>query len=882
MQFYSCSIEETRKQLGSGERGLSSREAQNRLRKYGKNIIPERKATPWYGVLGRQFVDPLIIILVISVFLTVIFKELKDAAVILAVVLTNAFVGFFQEINAERSIRALAKMLVPKTLVLRDGDQVEVPVSDVVPGDVVLLSSGMRVPADLRIVEVLDAWVDESPLTGESVPVSKHIRALQQEHLAPAEQSNMAFTGTTLVRGRLTGIVTATGTDTVLGGIADEVATLETAKTPLQMKIERFTKYVAIAVILGIAVIFLIGIIRGISAELLFYEAIALAVVAIPESLPIIVTVAMAVGVKRMASKKTIVRTLPSVETLGSTSVICSDKTGTITLNEMTVERLFDGDSEYAVEGRGYGIKGAVLRNGERVKQARDGLRMMLRIGILCNEADLTIIDGISRISGDPTEAALLVVAEKAGISEERTRHDCPRRAILPFESGRNFMATVNEIDGTMYLLVKGSPEALAGRCTCAERGTVQKTIEKANEYAAEGLRVLAFAWKKLDKVPYTLTETDVAGLTLAGLQCMIDPPRPDVYKSIRRCQEAGIRVIIITGDHAITAKAIAGKIGIDTGAGVITGADLNDMSLKELREVVKKTTVFARVSPENKMMIVHQLMQDGEIVAVTGDGVNDAPMLRAAHLGVAMGKTGTDVARESANMVLQNDSFTAIVDAIYEGRVVFENIRKSIAFLIPTGLAGMATIFFALILGIPSPYHPAQLLWINLVTNGIQVLALAFEPGDKNILRKRPRKLDEEIMGKDQIRRTILVAGTITIGVMGVYLTLLQSGAAVETARTIAVTTMVFFQFFQLLNARSETQSLLAMNWRSNPVLILGMAGSLLAHLAALYVPAFYWLFYLEPINLEAWMLILSTAVTVVGVVEADKYLQRKREARS
>jgi Ca2+-transporting ATPase len=875
--YYRASIEEVRRTLATPENGLADREAGRRLRQYGANALPERKVTPPYIVFGRQFTNPLIGILIVAAGLTVIFKELKDAIVIISAVLGNAIIGFVQESNAERSVDALSKMLVPKTIVMRDGELIEIPASQLVPGDVVALSSGMKVPADLRIIEAVEAFCDESSLTGESVPAAKRNHTLRAENLPPGDQDNMAFMGTTLVRGRITGIVVATGVSTVLGGIADEVSGVEIATTPLQQKIQRFTRYVAYGVLGGVVVIFAIGVTQGVAVDILFFDAVALAVAAIPESLPITVTVAMAVGIGRMARKNTIIRTLPSVETLGSTSVICSDKTGTITMNEMTVTRIFDGEHTYDLEGTGYEPAGRILREGTLVRKPVDGLRTMLRIGVLCNESDITRTGTMSRISGDPTEAALLVSAEKAGIAVERLRRDHPRKALLPFESGRNLMASVHVIDGKIQLLVKGSVDTLIPRSRSTEHADKETYIARAQEMAESGLRVLGFAWKTLDRVPESLDEEDISGLTFAGLQAMMDPPRPDVKRAIAGCRRAGVRVIMITGDHAVTAKAIAEGIGIDTEGGVVSGADLNGMSLRALGETVRRTNVFARVSPENKMTIVHHLMRQGEVVAVTGDGVNDAPMLRAAHLGVAMGKGGTDVARESANMILKNDSFSAIFDAVYEGRVVFENIRKSVAFLIPTGIAAMLTITVTLILGVPSPYHPAQLLWINLVTSGIQVISLSFEPGDRGVLKKKPRALGEGIMNSVLLVRTVIVALVISAGVLFVYFGLLYAGTDSETARTVAVTTMVFFQFFQLFNARSETESILTMNWRSNPMLTFGLLGSLSAHLAALYIPALEWLFYLKPLGVSEWLLIVSTASTVIGAVELEKWIRRR-----
>ena len=882
MHYYRMSLDEVKAQLKTKEDGLSSHEATKRLREYGENYIEEHKARSLWRIFFQQFTSPLIIILLLASAVTLAFREYKDSLVIFIAVFSNAVIGFFQEFNAERSMRALSDMLVPQAIVVRDGLEMEIPATKLVPGDVVLLQSGVRVPADVRIFEAVDALVDESALTGESVPASKEPHALAREHLTPGDQKNMAFMGTMMVRGRIMGMVTTTGYETVLGDIARQVDEVHTAETPLQMKMQKFANFITKIVMSGVLTIFVVGAIRGLSLHDLFLSGVAVAVAAIPEGLPIVVTVAMAIGVQRMARKSTIIRTLPSVETLGSTTVICTDKTGTLTKNEMTVQKLYDGVNVYDVDGDGYGSKGKILHKGKVLKQPHDGLLKVLHIGAVCNESQVIKKNGEFEFTGDPTEAALIVSAEKASMKHEHLLHRFKQIAIMPFESGRNYMATLNDEEGHRYIFVKGAPEALTKLCKKAEHATPKEHLMVAEEFARSGLRVLAMAYKKVPATQDTLDEADLkSGLVLCGMQAMMDPPRPEVIKAVKGCQEAGIRVVMITGDHAITARAIGEMIGIcGPKSPVLTGVQLDELTPKQLMNRVKDVSVFARVSPENKLQIVNALMKRGEIVAVTGDGVNDAPMLKAAHLGIAMGRDGTDVARESANMILKNDNFASIFQAVYEGRVVFENIRKAVVFLIPTGIASIFTFLVTIAAGLPPAFLPVQLLWINLVASGIQDVALAFEPGDRHVLRQKPRPPQEGIMSQLLLQRTVLVAFVITAGVLFVYFYALERGYTIEMARTLAVTTMVFFQFFQVWNSRSEVESVFHMNPFTNPMLFFGLTGSFVAHLLVLYIPSLEWLFELRPLSAYQWVMILSIASTVFIVVELDKLLRRKLHA--
>jgi len=877
MEPYKLPIKELLFHLKTTEKGISQNEAEKRLKIHGPNSIREKGIKNPLLIFFSQFINPLVLILVIAGGVTFFLNEYKDTIVIAIAVVSNAIIGYFQEFTAEKKMQALKNMLVPKVIAIRDGEETEILAKNLVSGDIVLLSSGYRVPADLRLIEGNDLSVDESALTGESITVDKSIHALFKDNLVPADQKNMLFMGTVITKGSGVGVVTQTGTKTVLGGIAEKVATVENAKTPLQVKMDRFALFISSIVFIGIVIVYTTGLYMGLSAEELFFQAIAVAVAAVPEGLPIVVTVAMAIGIQKMAKKNTIIRSLPSVETLGSTTVICSDKTGTLTQNQMTVEAIYDGKNEYQVTGVGYESNGEILKDGVKISKPHDGLRNILRIGVMCNESVLYKKNDNTLVNGDPTEGALIVSAKKADIHQNILYDIHHKIDILPFNSGQNFMACIYEIDGEHILMVKGSPEELIKRTDKFDNGTLEDHQKMAEKFAKKGLRVLAMAYKKVPKTIIDINEEDCKNLIFAGLQGMMDPPRPDAATSIKACQKAGIRVIMITGDHSVTAKSIGTTLGIcDHNSKVINGVELEKMNEKELYNNVQTVSVYARVSPIHKLRIVEQLMKHGEIVAVTGDGVNDAPALKAAHIGIAMGKAGTDVAKEASDMVLRDDNFASIFKAVYEGRVVFENIRKAVAFLIPIGFAAIITLFITTILGLPAPFLPAQLLWINLVASGIQDISLAFESGDKHVLNKSPRNTKEGIMSKILLQRSLLVGFLISAGVVTIYVLSLNNGVKIEVARTMAVTTMVLFQFFQVLNARSETISVFKMNFFSNRFLFFGLVGSAIAHISVLYVPTFEWLFSMKPLTATQWFLIVAIASSVIFAVEADKGLRK------
>jgi Ca2+-transporting ATPase len=884
MNWYQKEIDEVFSSLGSSHDGLSDEEAKNRLSTYGPNKLAEQEKISEVKILLHQFTSPLIYILLIASTVTFLLSEFVDTAVILSVVLLNALIGYFQEYKAEESVRALSKMVVPRARVLREGKEKEIESEQVVPGDVVVLFSGTKVPADLRLYQTLELKVEEAMLTGESVPADKNSAALHATNLTPGDQLNMAFMGTVVVSGRARGVVVNTGKKTILGTISEELKGVRPVKAPIQEKISKFSKRIGILALIASAAVFLFGILTGESVQDMFMTAVAAAVATVPEGLPIVVTIALSAGVARMAKRNAIIRNLPTVETLGSTTFICSDKTGTLTKNEMTVQLIYDGEHTYEMTGSGYAPKGELLHEKMPVEPNElETLLQVFRIGLLCNESDVYEQDGQFRVDGDPTEGALIVAAMKAGLKPEEERERYPRFGIIPFESERGYMATLHEHNGRKIIFAKGGVEKLLNMCTAcviSEHLIRKDFIKFADTMAKQGLRVLAMAYKEMPDDTSSITYQDIeSGLILTGLQGMIDPPREEVKNAIDGCRKAGIRTVMVTGDHAVTAEAIGRKLGIVEGESpALSGKELEIMSDEELFSRVPQTSVYARVAPQDKLRIVQQLKRHGEIVAVTGDGVNDAPALKAAHIGVAMGGTGTDVAKEAADMVIADDNFASIFSAVEEGRVVFENIRKVIFFLIPTGIAAILSIIFSQLLRLPLPYLPSQLLWINLVTNGLQVLALAFEPGERGGIDRPPRPPHEGLMSKLLIQRTILVGLVISLGVIGSYLLALRSGDSLEQARTVAVTTMVFFQFFQAWNSRSETISIFRMSPMSNPFLFFGMVASVFAHLAVIYVPGLQWVFRTVPLSTFEWGEILLVSTTIIMAVEIDKWMRKKK----
>jgi Ca2+-transporting ATPase len=865
--------------LATSSDGLMQDEARRRLERDGPNELAEAPPTSALVVLLHQFRSPLIYILLVATLVTLVLEEFIDAGVIAAVLLLNAAIGFSQERRAEQSVRALMRLMAPKARVIREGREWEIEGRDLVAGDVVLLESGARVPADLRLYSTTALRVDESLLTGESLPVTKSTAAFDVPDRPLADRTNLAFMGTVVASGRGRGYVVATAARTELGLIAESIRGEPDTESPLQTRIKRFAHLVGLAVAVSAGLSFLIGIGVGESPAHMFMVAVALAVAAVPEGLPVVVTITLALGVRRMAKRQAIIRRLPAVETLGSTTVIGSDKTGTLTENRMTVREIWSAGQALSIGEDG---APADMRKTPSLESASP-LELTLLAGVLTNEAELYRHNGAIETQGDPTEAALLVAAAALGVEPAAARNAYPAVEELPFEPERQYSASVRRHGSEYILFVKGAPERLLAMCrrqaTAEGTGPLERdaVLRAARDLGSRGLRVLAMAYRAVPDAPPEGEMPPREDLTFLGLQGMLDPPRARVREAILGCQEAGIRVVMITGDHAETALAIGSQLGIaPPGTSPLTGAELDELDDAQLLTRVPDTPVYARVAPEHKLRVVQALRANGEVVAVTGDGVNDAPALKAADIGIAMGKSGTDVAREASDMVLADDNFVSIHAAVEEGRVTFDNLRKVTFFLVSTGAAAVIMILTTLTIGWPLPLVPAQFLWLNLVTNGLQDVALAFEPGEPGVLRRPPRPRSEGIMSRLLWERTIVAGIVMAAGTLALFRWELDQTGSLTRAQTVALTTMVLFQMFHVGNARSDYLSVFRRSPLSNPFLFLATTAALFIHIGAIYFGPTQIVLRVEPIEAEAWIRIVAVAMTVVVTVELHKLIRR------
>jgi len=888
--WHHCPSEEVTTLLNTdADKGLSPFEAKHRLEKYGPNAVTVKKQK---GPLMRfllQFHQPLIYILMAAGAVTLFLQEWVDSSVIFGVVIINAMIGFVQESKAESAIESLKKMMTTQTNVLRDGKWQEIDAVELVIGDIVQLASGNKVPADVRLLRCRDLQVDESALTGESIPVIKKEEVLDPGTIL-ADRRNMAYAGTLVTYGQARAVVVATGDDTETGRISGLIATAVDLSTPLTKKIAAFSKILLIVILALAAVTFAVGIWRGESAVDMFMAAVALAVGAIPEGLPAAVTITLAVGVSRMAKKKAIIRKLPAVETLGSTTVICSDKTGTLTENQMTVKKIFTGDAFYDIEGNGYAPEGRLLRDGKDMAgELPPVLTQTLTAGLLCNDSRLIQEEGQWRIEGDPTEGALITVAGKAGMTSDKARTEMPRLDEIPFESERQFMATLHSAkDGPNIIYIKGAVEKILDSCADGMDSAGGKTplnhgnlLGSVDALAQEGLRVLALACKFTDKKNLDV-EDCLSGLTFLGLQGMIDPPRTEAIAAVTSCHKAGIMVKMITGDHAVTATEIARQlnIGQDTRSQnnapqTLTGRDLEKLTDEELIAAAEKTSVFARVAPEQKLRLVEALQARNHIVAMTGDGVNDAPALKQANIGIAMGVTGTDVSKEAADMVLTDDNFASITRAVEEGRRIFDNLVKFITWTLPTNGGEGLVILAAIFSGVTLPILPVQILWINMTTAILLGLMLAFEPGEPDVMDYPPRDPRSPILSWTLISRIFLVIALMLAAVFGIFVWQKQQGYSVEAARTVAVNLFVMIELAYLFNCRSLTKSMFKIGIFSNPWVLFGSAAMIVLQLLYTYTPVMNRIFQSEPISGRDWLLIIAVSMAVHAVIGAEKWLR-------
>ncbi|MGV7752960.1 cation-transporting P-type ATPase [Mycobacterium kansasii] len=874
-------------------RGLSGGEAAERLERFGPNTLPVAARGGLLVRILRQFHHPLIYVLLAAGLITAGLREYVDSAVIFGVVVVNAIVGFIQESKAEAALEGLRSMVRTQAKVVRGGHEHTVPSEDLVPGDLVLLESGDKVPADLRLVRVTELHVNESALTGESVPVHKDAVALP-EATPVADRCNMVYSGTLVTAGHGAGIAVATGAETELGEIHRLVGAAETLMTPLTAKLAWFSKVLTIAILGLAAVTFAAGLLRRQDAVETFTAAIALAVGAIPEGLPAAVTITLAIGVARMAKHRAVIRRLPAVETLGSTTVICSDKTGTLTENQMTVQMIWTPDGMVEVTGTGYAPDGVLQdRDGAPVSvDAHAALRWSLIAGARCNDAALSHDDGHWSVIGDPTEGAMLVVAAKAGLDVERVAAGMPRVAAIPFSSERQYMATLHRDGADHVVLAKGAVERMLelsstqlradGALRPLDRATV---LRAADLLSARGLRVLATA-VRAGADPGEFDDDALPGtLAFTGLQAMLDPPRAAASSAVAACHTAGIAVKMITGDHAGTATAIAAKVGLlddeePTAGAVLTGAELAVLSSDDYPDAVDRAKLFARVSPEQKLRLVQALQDRGHVVAMTGDGVNDAPALRQANIGVAMGLGGTEVAKDAADMVLTDDDFATIEAAVEEGRGVFDNLTKFITWTLPTNIGEGLVILVAIAVGGALPILPTQILWINMTTAIALGLMLAFEPKEAGIMTRPPRDPDQPLLTRGLVARILLVATMLVATAWWLFEWEIGKGASVEVARTAALNLFVVVEAFYLFSCRSLTHSAFRIGIFSNRWIIVGVTVQAVAQLAITYLPAMNTVFGTAPIGAPAWMRIFAVATVVTLVVAVDKLLRRGRGA--
>ncbi len=868
--------------LGSDiKNGLKNDEVKKRQLS-GENLIEAGPGISVFKMLLSQFTDTMVLVLLGATIISAMVGSIVDAMTIMAIVIINAILGFAQEFKAEKSMEEMKKLSAPHAMVLRNGKKKKILASELVSGDIIYLETGDKVPADVRILDCVGLEIDESSLTGESLPVSKDPQEIKLEETALADRHNMAFMGTAITRGRGLAVVTEIGMATIMGQITKMISEADPSMTPLQRKLSELGKKMIIICLTVCAMVSLLGIIRGEEIMDMLMAGISLAVAAIPEGLPAIVTVVLALGVQRMSKRKAIVRKLSAVETLGCTTVICSDKTGTLTENRMRVVKIGSLSGEYEVEGDGYQPKGSFLMNGQKFNPKKDtALMKILEIAFNCNNAELEKNKNQYQFLGDPTEAALLIAAMKAGyeIKLDRWYEN-------PFDSNRKYMSVGIDSDDGSWVLAKGALEAIAPLCTRVfNSGKIvpldKKCLENFNimqeKWAEEGIRVLALAGKptaKIQKKQENMTDELDRELVLFGLCGLIDPPRASVYESIAACKSAGIVPVMITGDHPVTAAAIARNIGLINDKEVITGLQIDTLSDKDLLRCILENRVFARVSPDHKNRIVRVLQKNGQIVAMTGDGINDAPAVKAADIGVAMGISGTDVTKEAAEIVLADDDFSTIVKAVFEGRAIYNNIRKFIRYLLGCNIGEVLVMFLATIIGMPLPLLPIQLLWVNLMTDGLPAIALGLEPAEPGIMKKRPRLVNESIFSHG-LHYKIIARGiyisiiTLLAFSAGLIINKLEGSSAMELPYTIALTTLVFAQLFYVFECRSEEYSPFQLGFFANKFLVIAVITSVILQLLVLYNEKLNIVFHTVPLSGWHWILILSlTSTKFIGLL--------------
>ncbi|MHA1269660.1 MAG: calcium-translocating P-type ATPase, SERCA-type [Candidatus Helarchaeota archaeon] len=926
--YHKLSIDDVYKHLQTSEDGLSSDEVKNRIEKYGFNEIKETKRKSIYKMFIDQFTEILTIVLLVAVgisfllwFFTHENENLIDASVISAILIINAIIGVRQEYKSEKALAALKKLSAPEATVIRDGKMTKVSSRNIVPGDYIILQTGDKVVADIRLTKAMNLKINESMLTGESVPVNKKTFVLNGDKIPISEQKNIAFSGTVVIYGNGEGVVFRTGMKTEMGKIADLIQSAEQKQTPLQKKLAQLSKWLTILIVIICAVVFIVGTLRNLfdkfplplefgDYEEMFLASIGLAVAAIPEGLPAIVTIALSIGVSRMVEKKALIRKLSAVETLGCATVICSDKTGTLTQNEMTIRKMYVNGKLISVGGIGYEPKGDFQIDDIKIELNDDyHTQLLCKIGILCNDAELIYNEETKswEIFGDPTEASLLVLGGKIGLWKKEILKEYPKINVIPFDSTRKMMTTIHKSSNNKTIaFVKGAPEEILKRCNrklenneISELSNKEKT-EKLNineDMTEKALRTLAFAYKEVDLSKLSETEIDPShiekDLIFVGIVGMIDPPRKESKNAIQECKNAGMKAVVITGDHKATATAIANELNMmEEGDIALTGTEIDEMSDDEFEDIVEKVKVFARVSPEHKVKVCVSLQKKGHVVAMTGDGVNDSPAIKAADIGVAMGLSGTEVTKEASDMTLMDDNFATIINAVREGRGIYDNIRKFIFYLLSSNIGEILTLFISILIGFHGfvngdymlvlPLVPVQILWINLVTDGLPATALSVEPKDPDIMLRPPRNPKEPIINRTMAINMVIVGLTMCIGTVGMfYIGLLNVfghtiSNYVDYARTVSFTTLMMFQMFNVISCRSFKVSIFKLKTH-NKALYIAILSSILLQLFVVYTPVVQTIFYCVSIGPLEWLLIIAVSSTVLFINEIYKWILRK-----
>ena len=881
-RWHSLGVDDTLTRLDAQITGLVPDAVEQRRAQFGANRLPQPARTPAWKRFLLQFHNVLIYVLLAAGAITALLGHALDSGVIVGVVVINALIGFIQEGRAEQALDAIRDLLSPHAIVTRAGERQEIDAEELVPGDIVHLASGDRVPADLRLIDVRNLRVMESALTGESLAVDKQADAIAAE-AALGDRDSMAWSGTLVTYGQAAGVVVATGVATELGRISTLLAAVEPLTTPLLKQVADFGRGLAAAILVLAVFMFGFGVwVRDYAASEMFLAAVGLAVAAIPEGLPAIMTITLAIGVTRMARRHAIIRRLPAVETLGAVTVICSDKTGTLTKNEMTVQLAISGGGLYTVSGSGYAPVGGFSRDGTHVApESQPLLQELARAALLCNDADLRETGEGWQLTGDPTEGALLTLALKAGLELRQSRAALPRVDVIPFESEHRFMATLNhDHAGRGFIYLKGAPERVLALCT-SQRGDDGDTPldpeawhARMHEAAAQGMRLLALAVRRGD-AGTALSFDDIAagGFTLLAVLGLTDPPREEAIRAVAACRAAGIRVKMITGDHVATAQAIGSQLGLDDSVQAMTGAEIEALDDVRLREAVGEVDVFARASPEHKLRLIKALQNRGEITAMTGDGVNDAPALKRADIGVAMGRKGTEAAKEAAEMVLADDNFASIAHAVEEGRTVYGNLKKALIFILPTNMAQAGMVLIAILLGLTLPITPVQILWVNMVSAVTLALAIAFERPEPNVMREPPRDPGEPLLTRFMLWRIVFVTVLLVAGSFGLYLWEIERGMSLEVARTAAVNALVMGEIFYLFNCRRLTAPVVGWSgFIGNRAVLVAIGVLVVLQGLFTYLPLLQALFATAALDASTWVRVFLFGILVYGVVEIEK----------